>query len=169
MRKLLVLGVTGAAITLLAFYGRSTAGEEAGFKVDPGEYRSWNHVKSMVIFGKDHPLYNPFWGIHHVYVNDRGLATVKKTGRRRFPDGTVLAVVFYEHRPADGNTAYVEGLKRIEAFMVKDSKRYKETDGWGYYAYDGKGRSLVKDMVRDCHSCHSQVRDRDFVFSVWTR
>lgn len=67
------------------------------------------------------------------------------------------------------NGAYVEGAKRIEAFMVKDSKRYKSTNGWGYFAYDGKGNSLVKDMAKDCHSCHSQVKDKDFVFSVWTR
>ncbi len=33
----------------------------------------------------------------------------------------------------DNNTAYVEGVKRIEAFMVKDKKRYRKTDGWGYF------------------------------------
>lgn len=137
------------------------------FKVAPEKYRSWNHVKSMVIFDQKHPLFNPFGGIHHVYVNHKGLNTIKKDGKRTFPDGSVIAIVFYEH--VSDNGAYVEGAKRIEAFMVKDSKRYKSTDGWGYFAYDGKGNSLVKDMAKDCHSCHSQVKDKDFVFSVWTR
>ncbi|MCS7171162.1 MAG: cytochrome P460 family protein [Aquificaceae bacterium] len=136
-------------------------------KVAPEKYRSWNHVKSMVIFDQKHPLFNPFSGVHHVYVNDKGLEAVKKEGERKFPDGTVIAIVFYEHVLDKG--AYVEGAKRIEAFMVKDSKKYKSTDGWGYFAYDGKGNSLVKDMAKDCHACHAQVKDRDFVFSVWTK
>jgi hypothetical protein len=157
MKRLLLLG-------LLAGFTLATA---EAFKVAPEKYRSWHHVKSMVIFDQKHPLFNPFSGIHHVYVNDRGLAEVKKEGKRSFPDGTVIAIVFYEHLLDNG--AYVEGPKRIEAFMVKDRKKYKATDGWGYYAYDGKGNSLVKDMAKDCHACHSQVKDRDFVFSVWTK
>ncbi len=157
MRKVLAIGLFVGLGFVLA----------EGFKVAPEKYRSWHHVKSMVIFDKSHPLYNPFSGIHHVYVNDKGLNATKESGKRNFPDGTVIAIVFYEHVEDKG--AFVEGAKRIEAFMVKDRKKYKQTDGWGYYAYDGKGNSLVKDMAKDCHSCHAQVKDRDFVFSVWTK
>ncbi|MFN3472295.1 MAG: cytochrome P460 family protein [Aquificaceae bacterium] len=157
MRKLLAFGLIA---------GFSFALAEA-FKVAPEKYRSWNHVKSMVIFDEKHPLFNPFSGVHHVYVNDKGLEAMKREGKRTFPDGTVIAIVFYEHVLDNG--AYVEGAKRIEAFMVKDSRKYKKTDGWGYFAYDGKGKSLVGDMLKDCHACHSQVKDRDFVFSQWTK
>ena len=163
MKRIILSGGFSMGALLLAF---AVSGD---FRVPEDEFRGWNHVKSMVIFDKRHPLYDPFWGIHHVDVNDRGLRAIKKEGRRKFPDGTVVAIVFYEHKSVDGNTAYVEGTKRLVAFMVKDSSKYRETNGWGYYAYDSKGKSLVKDMARDCHSCHSQVRERDFVFSVWTR
>jgi len=61
------------------------------FKVAPEKYRSWNHVKSMIIFDQKHPLFNPFSGIHHVYVNHKGLNTIKNDGRRTFPDGSVIA------------------------------------------------------------------------------
>ncbi len=163
MRKgaILLAGFLGA-VGMLAY-------AVEGFKVPPEKYRKWNHVKSMVIFDQKHPLFNPFSGIHHIYVNDKGFEAHKKEGDRKFPDGTVIAIVFYEHVPVDNNTAYVEGAKRIEAFMVKDTKKYKETNGWGYYAYDGKGNNLVKSMAQDCHSCHAQVKNRDFVFSVWTK
>lgn len=129
MRKFLFLGL----MVSLGFTLADT------FKVAPEKYRKWNHVKSMVIFDQKHPLFNPFSGIHHVYVNDKGLEAI------------------------------VEGAKRIEAFTVKDSKKYKETDGWGYFAYDGKGNNIVKDMFKDCHACHSHVKDKDFVFSTWTK
>ncbi|MFN7065815.1 MAG: cytochrome P460 family protein [Aquificaceae bacterium] len=146
--------------------GFSLALAEA-FKVAPERYRSWNHVKSMVIFDQKHPLFNPFSGVHHVYVNKKGLEAIKQDGKRTFPDGTAIAIVFYEHALERG--AYVEGAKRIEAFMIKDSRKYKDTDGWGYFAYDGRGNNLVKDISKDCHACHSQVKERDFVFSIWTK
>ncbi|MCS7196612.1 MAG: cytochrome P460 family protein [Aquificaceae bacterium] len=151
-------------LALLAGFGITLA---EAFRVAPEKYRGWNHVKSMVIFDQQHPLFNPFSGVHHVYVNHKGLEAIKKEGKRTFPDGTVIAIVFYEHVLDKG--AYVEGAKRIEAFMVKDRKKYSSTDGWGYFGYDGKGNNLVKDMAKDCHSCHAQVKDRDFVFSVWTK
>lgn len=128
-------------------------------------YRFWYHVKSMVIFDKKHPLYDPFSGIHHVYVNKTGLETIKIQGKRSFPEGTKIAIVFYNHKEDQG--AFVEGKKRLEAFMVKNSKKYKNSDGWGYFAYDSKGNPMVKNMKTDCHSCHAQVKEQDFVFSVW--
>lgn len=137
----------------------------AGKLFKTGEYKRWNHVKSMVIYSPKHPLYNPFGGIHHVYANDRALPTVKKSSRRSFPDGSVLVFLLYELKESGG--AYVEGKKKIEAFMVKDSERYPKTGGWGFFAYDGKGRNLVKDMRRDCFNCHAQVKELDYVFSVY--
>lgn len=128
-------------------------------------YRTWFHVKSMVIFDQKHPLYDPFYGIHHVYVNKKGLMTIKLAEKRVFPEGTKIAIVFYNHKEDKG--AFIEGDKRIEAFMIKNTKKYKDTDGWGYYAFDSKGNSLVKDMKKDCHSCHMQAKNQDFVFSVW--
>lgn len=150
-----------ALLGFILFYFSLALGEETMLK----SYRTWHHVKSMVIFDKKHPLYDPFFGIHHVYINKKGLNTVKVKDKRSFPDGTKIAIVFYQHK--EDNGAFIEGEKRLEAFMIKNSKKFKDTDGWGYYAYDAQGKSLVKDMKKDCHSCHAQVKDRDFVFSIW--
>jgi len=151
-------------ISVFALSGISTADS---FKFNPEDYRALNHVKSMVIFDKNHPLYTPFGGIHHVYVNNSGVKTIKNCNRRTFKDGTVLVFVLYEN--IEKNGTYIEGKKKIEAFMVKNSSKYKNTDGWGYFAYDSKGRNLVKNMKTNCHSCHSQAKNKDFVFSCWTK
>jgi hypothetical protein len=127
------------------------------------DYKGWHHVKSMVIYSPEHPLYNPFGGIHHVYANSRAIKTVREGSGRVFPDGSVLAFLLYEAKESKG--AYTEGVKKIEAFMVKDSEKYRTTGGWGFFAYDGKGRNLVKDMKRDCFNCHAQVKGLDYVFS----
>ncbi len=136
------------------------------FKVSPDKYRSWNHVKSMVIYSESHPLFNPFGGIHHVYVNDKGLSSVKNCSDRKFKNGTILVFVLYEINKSNG--AYTEGVKKVEAFMVKNNKKYRNTNGWGYFAYVN-GKNIVKNMKKDCHSCHSQVKNRDYVFSCWTK
>ena len=36
-------------------------------------YRSWQHVKSMII-PPGHPLEDPFGGIHHVYANSKAMS-----------------------------------------------------------------------------------------------
>ncbi|MDQ7038043.1 MAG: cytochrome P460 family protein [Aquificota bacterium] len=145
----------------VAVLGFSLAVGEALFR--PDSYKSWHHVKSMVIHSEEHPLYEPFGGIHHVYANDVAFGSVKEGKGRRFPDGSVLVFLLYDINRSKG--AFEEGRKKIEAFMVKDSRRFKDTGGWGFYAYDGQGRPLVRDMVKDCFSCHARVKDMDYVFS----
>ena len=40
---------------------------------------------------KDSPQFDTTGGLHHVYVNDIGLARLKKGGSAPYPDGTVFA------------------------------------------------------------------------------
>jgi len=119
----------------------------------------------MVIHSTEHPLYNPFGGIHHVYANEKALPATKKGAGRKFPEGAVLAFLLYEAEEKGG--ALLEGKKKIEAFMVKDSRRYADTGGWGFFAYDGRGRNIVKNMKGDCFNCHAQVKNLDYVFSLY--
>ncbi len=129
----------------------------------PDGYRLWAHAKSMTIH-KGHPLENPFLGVHHVYANDRALAGLKSD---RFEDGSVL--VFDLLQSQDAGNASVEGDRVLIGVMVKDSQRFPKTDGWGYEGWAGDSRTerLVNDGGTSCHGCHTQKKDRDFVFSQW--
>ena len=64
----------------------------------PDGYRLWAHVKSMTIH-ENHPLQNPFLGIHHVYANDRALSGLK-TGQ--FADGSTLVFDQLKSKSAEG-------------------------------------------------------------------
>ena len=72
MYKILLALVT----VLTIMFGFATIG--AGVDVDyPSNYRSWQHLKSMII-QPGHPLEDPFGGIHHIYANSlavRGLTS----------------------------------------------------------------------------------------------
>ena len=129
----------------------------------PNGYRSWTHVKTMTIH-EGHPLETPFLGIHHIYAND---LAVKGLKQGRFADGAVLVFDQLQNRQAD--LASVEGERVLLGVMVKDSRRFPKTDGWGYQGWQGNSRTerLVNDDGASCHGCHHQQQARDFVFSQW--
>ena len=49
-------------------------------------------------------------------------------------------------------------------FMVKDSKKYAATGGWGYAQFND-GKALDDSMMQTCYPCHQAVKSRDFVFT----
>jgi hypothetical protein len=130
----------------------------------PAGYRDWAHVKSMLIFDEKHPLYNPFGGLHHIYVNARGLTAYRKGGP--LPDGTVIVFDLLEARMDQG--AYVEGSRKFIGVMQKDSRKFKETAGWGFDAFEKDTRnSFVKDGGKSCFNCHVGQKEKDYVFSKY--
>ena len=135
----------------------------AADKVDyPWGYRNWAHVKSMVI-NADHPLANPFAGIHHVYANGKA-AKGLKSGKHE--DGAVLVFDLLEANAGGG--AVQEGARKFIGVMQKDAKRFAATGGWGYEAFagDSKSKRVVADGGASCHACHTQQKDKDYVFSA---
>ncbi len=130
----------------------------------PDGYRNWVHVKSMLIL-PGHPLYDAFGGIHHIYANSKALKGYK-TGK--FPDGSVIVFDLLEAK-FDNNT-YVEGERKVVGVMYKDSKRFKETGGWGFEAFKGNTKErAVKNAEQDCFSCHASQEATDFVFSQYRK
>ncbi|MBS0441309.1 MAG: cytochrome P460 family protein [Proteobacteria bacterium] len=132
----------------------------------PKGYRDWTHVKSMVIQA-GHPLYESFGGIHHLYANKAALAGYAKG---RFPDGAVIVFDLLEARTADN--AVQEGARKVVGVMVKDSRRYAATGGWGYEGFKGDSRNervVGKSAASACHACHTAQKEQDFVFSALRR
>jgi hypothetical protein len=128
----------------------------------PTEYRTWAHVKSVLV-GPASPAFQTEGGIHHVYANDVALQGFR-TGR--FPDGSILVYDLLETKDVGGNT--IEGAPRRLDVMVKDSQRFKDTDGWRFASFSKGDRTngqLADDRQRTCLGCHAKRKDRDYVFS----
>ena len=88
---------TAAAIALGALSGLA---QKKGSSPFPTGYRHWTHVKTMAIYGNQHPLFNHFGGLHNVYVNDAGLTSLKEG--RAYPDGTVFVFDLFAIQSAQG-------------------------------------------------------------------
>jgi len=53
--------------------------------------------------------------------------------------------------------------------MIKDAKRYKDTDGWGWGRWRGvdlKPYGNDEHFVNECTGCHQPVRGNDYVYTL---
>ncbi|HZP86112.1 MAG TPA: cytochrome P460 family protein [Burkholderiales bacterium] len=128
----------------------------------PEGYRDWRHVKSMVI-QEGHPLYDAFGGIHHLYANAKALQGYAKGD---FPDGAIIVFDLLEAKTADH--AIGEGARKVVGVMHKDSKRWRETGGWGFEGFKGDSktaRAVGANAATACFACHTSEKSNDYVFS----
>jgi hypothetical protein len=89
-----------------------------------------------------------------------------------YPDGTIIAALHYHHVSSAENNkvfgreqSFVPGDPSNIQFMIKDSKVYASTGGWGFgHFQDGKPLT-DKAKLRACFDCHVQNKSCDLVFT----
>ncbi|MET3667174.1 cytochrome P460 family protein [Caulobacter sp. 1776] len=89
-----------------------------------------------------------------------------RAGTQPFPDGTVLVKLAWKQAPSpDFAPASIPAAATTVQVMVKDSKRYATTGGWGFGRFiDGKPVDVAQHET--CFACHAaRVKDRDYVFT----
>ncbi|MGE5247917.1 MAG: cytochrome P460 family protein [Verrucomicrobiota bacterium] len=83
-----------------------------------------------------------------------------------FPDGTILAKLAWKRVPSpEFPKTFIPGVAPRIEFMVKDSKKYASTGGWGFGRFiDGKPADAKVHAT--CFPCHqANVKNHDFVFT----
>lgn len=84
-----------------------------------------------------------------------------------FPDGAILVKLAYKRKQSpEFPSATVPGQATTVQIMVKDSKRYASTGGWGFGRFIG-GVPTDAAQHQTCFACHDALapKDRDFVFT----
>ena len=135
----------------------------------PEGFRSWQHVKSIVI-GPEHKSFANRGGIHHYYANEKAMEGYR-TGK--FPNGSVIVDegVFTKDGEGDAKGILLEGDRRALDVMAKNDSFYKETGGWGFEHFDrnDKTGSLMAGARAQCGACHSRAKDGGYVYSMVRR
>ncbi|MGC1822601.1 MAG: cytochrome P460 family protein, partial [Pseudolabrys sp.] len=72
----------------------------------------------------------------------------------------VLAIGF----PGAGLQSFVAGSATNVQFMVKDSKKYAATGGWGFADFKD-GKSGDEALHKTCFPCHQPAKAQDYVFT----
>lgn len=89
-----------------------------------------------------------------------------QAGKLPFPDGTILAKRAWKRKQSpDFASATVPGAATTVQVMVKDSKKYAATGGWGFGRFIN-GKPVDEAQHRTCFACHeARVKNRDYVFT----
>jgi hypothetical protein len=89
-----------------------------------------------------------------------------------FPDGTIIARLAWKAMPSDENNAvfgrfqsFVPGPATNVQFMVKDTKKYASTGGWGFGQFEDGKPTRDEAVLKTCFPCHEPEKRRDFVFT----
>jgi hypothetical protein len=96
-----------------------------------------------------------------------------------FPDGsTIVKIEWTKQKNAASpyNVLVPDTLKSV-SFIEKDSKRFTETNGWGYaqFTYDAASDSLkavgsgAGFGKTECHECHTRVKATDYIFTHYAK
>lgn len=112
---------------------------------------------------------------HHVYVNPDAYAVYKRTGE--FPDGTVIAkelVLLQKGDYKDGSKnapsgrGFFAGELQGMDVMVKDSKRYQDTNDWGFFNFGHQAPPYLSAAraapENNCAGCHTANAGKGMVF-----
>jgi hypothetical protein len=97
-----------------------------------------------------------------------------REGTLPYPDGTIIAALHYRNTPSEENDrifgraqSFVPGAPTNIQFMIKDSKKYAATGGWGYAQFDKDGKPAEEAPLKTCFPCHVPAKDRDYVFTPY--
>ena len=160
----------GQSVLIVAFaaVGTLLAAQTDDALTIPADFKHWYLVHSTLIT-KEENTFGLFSGVHLIYVNATGFDRLKRGGSTPYPDGTIFTDDVREFSAtADGS--YLEGTARKAiTLMVKDSKKYAATGGWGFQAWTGGDatKPIATDTVKQCFSCHVPRKAQDFTYSKY--
>jgi hypothetical protein len=100
-----------------------------------------------------------------------------------FPNGSKMAKIHWNPKTQEAEPGHplVPGTLHDVDFMVKDSKRFADSGGWGYGAFEYEGAtstfrpgntSDTPPQANDAKcgfGCHTIVKNRDYVFTEFPK
>src|ERR1700728_1732732 len=132
----------------------------------PAGYRDWRLISVAHEGGNLND-------IRAILGNDVAIKAYRQ-GTLPFPDGTIIARLAWKDVPSEENNkvfgraqSFVPGSAPdwYLQFMVKDSKKFAATGGWGYAQFNKDGQPADEAKLKTCFPCHEAIEDRDFVFT----
>ncbi len=126
----------------------------------PDDYRNWVAISSTDRWDNG--------TLRQILGNDVAQQALAQGRINPWPDGAVFAKVAWKTAP-DGNGGLRAGQFYQVEFMIRDSAKYKDTQGWGWARWRGTDlKPYGKDaaVANECISCHLPVRNSDFVYTM---
>ncbi|VAW59377.1 Cytochrome p460 [hydrothermal vent metagenome] len=157
-------------ICLILLSGLTAQNTLAGQKVKPSPngielpegYKDWK------VISQSHRTDNNT--VRIILGNDIAVKAARAGKTRPWPKGSVLGKMVWKQKAEEHWPAAIAPDKFVHAeFMFKDSEKYKSTGGWGYARWKGmdqKPHGKDKNFAQECVTCHTPVKDNDWVFTT---
>lgn len=153
MPNVAVRGVTPAAAVKDEFNGIAY-GPLAGFS-------NWKAVSTTERF--DNGTFRLILG------NDITIKAIREGHTNPWPDGATFAKVAWDQLPDSSGSIHAGAFRQVE-FMIRDSKKYSSTFGWGWARWVGglalKPYGKDASFVEECMNCHRPVKKFDYTFTL---
>ena len=142
----------------------------------PKNFHEWVYVGSPLTPNALNGGQANFPEFHNVYIEPGSYEIYQKTGE--FPEGTIffkeLQLTLPQENPDGSRTepsgrGYFPGHLNGADATVKDSKRFAETNGWGYFNFNHHEPKAPMAKVKakdECAYCHIANAKKD---EVWTQ
>ena len=152
-----------------------------GIKIPTG-YRDWPMISAALVGGPVNDL--------RVKLGNDLATKAYPEEKRPFPDGTIIARLAYKQVTSEENNkvfraaaeqrglpaeqidkllaaSFVAGPPTNVQFMVKDSKKYASTGGWGFAQFTN-GKPDAEAVHKTWFVCQAPAKDSDFVFTRYS-
>ena len=130
----------------------------------PAGYRDWKLISVAHEAGNLND-------IRAILGNDVAIKAYRQQ-KLPFPDGTIIARLAWSYVPSDEDNkvfgrdqSFVAGTATNVQFMVKDTKKYTSTGGWGFGQFEDGKPIRDEAVLKTCFPCHQPEKRHDFVFT----
>ena len=103
-----------------------------------------------------------------IYGNDIAVKAIRENKINPWPDGTMFAKAAYKQQVDSSDQITMGSFIQVE-FMIKDSKQYASTLGWGFGRWRGvelKPYGTNAFFTEECVTCHRPLKNSDYTFTL---
>lgn len=161
MRYICQTGLQYGRVSLLALLLLTNIGVEA----DAVEKQTYGDYKDWRVLGVSHRLDRQF--VRAIVGNNIAINAGRSGKTQPWPEGTIIAKLSWKQQThPNWPQAIVPGEFAGAEAMVKDSKKFAETGGWGFGYWEGQNLIMHdKEKAATCFACHSPMKSHDYVYT----
>jgi len=126
----------------------------------PSDYKNWTAISSTDRLDNN--------TMREVLGNEVAVKAIEAGQINPWPDGTIFAKVAWEKLVDAEGMVHAGQFKQVE-FMMKDGRKYADTEGWGWARWLGmelQPFGTNRAFTASCISCHLPMHKNDFVFTA---